>query len=59
MRGLGIMLLIFGIGSFVLPMMGMQFRLLSLFGEYSQIAGGVLAVIGAILVAVSFKTGSE
>jgi hypothetical protein len=57
MRGWGIILLIFGIGSFVLPMMGMQFRLLSIFGEAAPIVGIILAVVGALLLALSFRGG--
>jgi putative Mn2+ efflux pump MntP len=58
MRGLGVALLVFGIGSFILPLIGMQFRLLSIFGEGSQpIVGVVLAVIGAVLIFVSMTRG--
>jgi len=56
MRGLGVALLILGIGSFILPLVGMQFRLLSLFGEGSQpIVAIVIAVIGAVLIFVSMS----
>jgi len=56
MRSLGIWLLILGVGSFVLPMMNLQFRILSLFGEHAPIAGIVMAVIGGIML---FAGGSE
>lgn len=46
MRGWGITFVIFGIGSFILPLMGLQFKLLSLFGEYQSIAGVALLIIG-------------
>lgn len=54
MRGWGIWMVILGIGSFILPMMGLQFKLLALFGEYTPVAGIGLAVVGGILVGVSF-----
>jgi hypothetical protein len=59
MRGWGILLIVLGVGSFILPMMGMQFRLLSLFGEHTGIAGAVMAVLGVILLGISFKTGAK
>ena len=59
MRGWGILLIVLGVGSFILPTMGYQFRLLSIFGEHTGIAGAVMAVIGVILLAVSFKAGAK
>lgn len=54
MRGWGVTMLVLGIGSFILPMMGYQFVLMDLFGDYTPIAGIGLAVVGGILVGVSF-----
>lgn len=59
MRGWGITLLILGIGSFILPLMGMQFRLLSLFGDAAPIVGIALAVIGGLLLFASRATAEE
>ena len=59
MRGWGITLLILGIGSFILPLIGLQFRLLNLFGAATSIIGAVLALIGAVLVILSFRRGGE
>jgi len=53
MRSWGIYLLIFGIGSFLLPMMGLQFKLLSLLGISTPIVGGVLTVAGIVLLVLS------
>ncbi|MCE2801403.1 MAG: hypothetical protein LW724_17860 [Planctomycetaceae bacterium] len=53
MRSWGIYLLIFGIGSFLLPMMGLQFKLLSLLGNSTPIVGGVLTVAGIVLLVLS------
>ncbi|HYF37952.1 MAG TPA: hypothetical protein VD994_21800 [Prosthecobacter sp.] len=39
-----------GIGSFVLPMMNLQFSLISIFGEGNEmITGGVFLAIGIVL----------
>jgi uncharacterized membrane protein YgdD (TMEM256/DUF423 family) len=53
MRSWGIYLLIFGIGSFLLPMMGLQFKLLSLLGNSTPIVGGVLTVAGVVLLVLA------
>jgi hypothetical protein len=44
-EGFGAMLVFYGIGTIVLPLIGLQFRLMMLFGEASWIAG--IAAIGA------------
>jgi hypothetical protein len=59
MRGLGLMLLIIGGGSFILPMMGRQFILVSVFGEYEKPAAIGMIVLGAILTLVSLKGKKE
>lgn len=53
MRSWGIYLLIFGIGSFLLPMMGLQFKLLTLLGNSTPIVGGLLAIAGVVLIVLS------
>jgi hypothetical protein len=50
MVGWGILLLVLGIGSLLLPMLNMQFRLMELVDPYQPWAGIVVAVIGAVLV---------
>jgi hypothetical protein len=53
MVGLGVALLILGLGSFLLPMFGLQFPLLSIFGpENETIVGIAVAVIGAVLIVI-------
>ncbi len=59
MRGWGVTLLLIGLGSFVLPMMGMQFKLVSIFGEYEMIAGIAMAVIGGLMVAFGGTSEKE
>ncbi len=59
MRSWGIWLLVFGIGSFVLPFMGLQFKILSLFGESLPMVAGAMAVVGAVLLALSFRAAGE
>ena len=46
----GIFLIVMGVGSFILPMMGMQFRLMSLFKEAQPAAGIIVAGLGVLLV---------
>ena len=53
MRSWGIYLLIFGIGSFLLPMMGLQYKLLSMLGNSTPLVGGVLTVAGIVLLVLS------
>ena len=55
MVSLGILLLVLGIGSFILPLLGFQFRILSIFGANQDIAAIVIAVVGAALVAVGIS----
>jgi hypothetical protein len=49
MRGWGIFLAIFGVGAFVLPMMGLQFKLISIFHPYEWLAGIVALGLGVAL----------
>jgi hypothetical protein len=53
MKQWGATLIFIGLGSFVLPMIGLQFRLLNLFGG-SPAAGMFVAAVGGVLLAVGF-----
>jgi hypothetical protein len=53
MRNFGITLLILGIGSFILPYFGYQFKIFNSLGEYEKIVEIGVAVLGAVLIAVS------
>jgi hypothetical protein len=48
----GVILLFLGIGSFILPLIGMQFRLLNIFGDDPAASAIVFIIAGAILVAI-------
>ncbi|HEY7590409.1 MAG TPA: hypothetical protein VH723_05405 [Candidatus Limnocylindrales bacterium] len=52
MRSLGSLMFILGAGSLLLPLIDMQFILLSPLEPYQPVAGIVVAVIGAVLVAI-------
>ena len=52
MKGWGVLLIFLGIGSFVLPALGMQFRLIELFGDDPRASGAMFIVVGALLYAV-------
>ncbi|MGO1049254.1 hypothetical protein [Crossiella sp. CA198] len=45
----GILLLVLGVGSFVLPMIGFQFSLMSLIEDYQPWAGIGVAAVGALI----------
>ena len=55
MRTWGIWMMVFGVGAFVLPYVGLQFKILSIFGEALPMVAGGLAVVGAILLGLSFR----
>lgn len=46
----GILLLILGVGSFLLPLIGFQFSLMSLIEEYQPWAGIGVSAVGALIV---------
>jgi hypothetical protein len=53
MKEWGVTLIFIGLGSFLLPMIGLQFRLLNLFGG-SPAAGMFVAAAGGVLLGVGF-----
>jgi hypothetical protein len=55
MRGFGILLLVLGLGSFVLPHLNLQFRIMSVFGKSTPTVAIVMAVAGAIMVFLSMR----
>lgn len=50
MLSLGVLLVILGVGSFVLPMVGYQFRLMDPIDPYQPWAGIIVAAVGLITV---------
>jgi hypothetical protein len=59
MKSWGVTCLILGVGSYVLPKFGMQFRLLSLFGEATPIVAAVLTVLGIVLLVVGARQDKQ
>lgn len=59
MRTWGIWLLVLGVGAFILPYFGLQFKILNVFGEALPMVAGGIAVVGAVLLALSFRAGSQ
>jgi hypothetical protein len=55
MRNGGIGLLVFGVGAFILPYFGLQFKILSIFGDALPMVAGGLALAGAVMLALSFR----
>jgi hypothetical protein len=52
---IGVLLIVFGIGSLLLPMFNVQFRLMSLLDDYQPVAGIVVAAIGAALLFLGMR----
>lgn len=50
-KGFGVIMVFLGAGSFLLPLFGLQFRIMALFGSYSWIAALAAIIIGILLVA--------
>ena len=46
MARFGVFMLVMGVGSLVLPMVGMQFKLMSLFQPAQPVAGIAVAAVG-------------
>lgn len=57
MDRLGWLLTIFGIGSFILPLLGLEFRIMRIFGDATPIAAAVMAVVGIVLLVISRRQG--
>jgi hypothetical protein len=55
MIGFGVLLIIFGIGSLILPQFNLQFRLMSLLDNLQPIAGIIVAAIGVLLVVLGIR----
>ena len=50
MVGFGVLLIILGVGSLLLPMFDIQFQIMSMLDDYQPIAGIAIAAVGAVLV---------
>jgi hypothetical protein len=59
MRNAGIWMMVFGVGAFILPYFGLQFKILSIFGDSLPMIAGGLAVVGGVLLALSFRGGAQ
>jgi hypothetical protein len=55
MTGFGVLLIILGVGSLLLPMFNLQFTLMEFVDPYQPWAGLVVGVIGAVLVALGLQ----
>jgi protein-S-isoprenylcysteine O-methyltransferase Ste14 len=59
MVGFGVLLIVLGIGSLLLPMMDIQFTLMALFDDYQPIAGIVVAAIGVVLLMLGMRRRTQ
>jgi hypothetical protein len=55
MTGIGVLLIILGVGSLLLPMFDIQFRIMEILDDYQPIAGIVIAAIGAVLAVMGMR----
>jgi hypothetical protein len=55
MIGWGILLIVLGAGSLLLPQMGFQFRLMELLDDFQPYAGVVVGIIGIGLVVLGMR----
>jgi hypothetical protein len=55
MASLGVLLVVLGVGSLILPMLDIQFQIMSIVEPYQPFAGVVVAAVGAALVALSMQ----
>lgn len=58
MARFGIFLLILGLGSFILPLIGMQFRLMSIFGDAQRIVAIAMALLGSVMLFLHVKANN-
>ena len=56
MTRVGTFLLIGGLASFVLPLVGLQLKIFNVFGESQTMAGIVAVVLGAVLLVAGTRT---
>ena len=59
MKKLGTYLLIFGIGSFVLPLVGLQFKIFNAMGESQGMVGAGAVVLGGLLLVMGGRSEAE
>jgi hypothetical protein len=55
---IGVLLVILGVGSLILPNLGLQFRLMEIVDPYQPWAGIVVAALGLVLVLVASRRKS-
>ena len=58
MKRLGWFLVILGVGSFILPLFGLQFKIMMLFGD-SPIVPIIMAIVGGIILVASGDEGGK
>ena len=56
MTRVGTFLLIAGLASFVLPLVGLQLKIFNVFGESQTMASVVAVVLGAVLLVAGTRT---
>jgi hypothetical protein len=55
MARIGVLLVVLGLGSLVLPLLDMQFTFMQIVDDYQPFAGIVVAIIGGVLLFLSMQ----
>ncbi len=59
MKSWGVTFLILGVGTFVLPIVGLEFTIMSLFGDERPMVAILLAIAGLLMVWRSSQEGKQ
>ena len=59
LRNVGFLLLLLGASSFLFPLIGLNSRIMVLFGEHQKVAAIAFIAVGAVLFGLSFRKSKE
>lgn len=59
LRNVGFLLLLLGASSFLFPLIGLNSRIMVLFGEHQKVASIAFLAVGAVLFGLSFRKTKE
>ena len=59
MKSYALIMIVLGAGSFILPLFGLQFRLLTIFGSATPYLGAGLAVLGVVILVAGGGKGQQ
>jgi hypothetical protein len=59
LRNIGFLLVLLGASSFLFPLIGLNSRIMVLFGEHQKVASIAFLAVGAVLFGLSFRKPKE